>query len=443
MPRHRDAPPDATPPDATPDVHGLHDSLWYATAAPAPRTAPLDGDRRADVVVVGGGFTGCSTALHLAQDGADVVVLEANEIGWGGSGRNAGLCNAGLWLDPEEVVARLGQRHGPNLVVELGKAPQLVFDLVRRYGIDCDLERTGVMRAAFSAAHLRALEVHAHQWRERGANIELIDAAGAREMLGTTRYHGAIVDHRSATIQPLSYARGLARAAQAEGAAVHTGTPARALERDGQGWRVVTPSGTIRTETVVLATNAYSGNLWPGLRQSTIPIGCFACATVPLGENIATTVLPAGRAMYDTQPAIYFARLDRERRLILGSLGYPRIGDLANRRGWPNRVLRWLFPQLEGIEWEHHWSGTIGFTPDHIPRLHAPAPGLCAVLGYNGRGIAPGTFFGRTLARWVGGAPEAELPLPLGPVRPIAFRRARQLFYQTAFRASRLRSLLG
>lgn len=428
--------------DATPDVHGLHDSLWYATAAPAPETTPLDGDRRADVVVVGGGFTGCSTALHLAKDGADVVLLEGHEIGWGGSGRNAGLCNAGLWLDPDDVVARVGQRHGPNLVAELGTAPELVFDLIQRHDIDCDLERTGVMRAAFTPAHLRALEVHARQWQSRGANVELIDRAAARNMLGTARYHGAIVDHRSATIHPLSYARGLARAAQAEGATLHTGTPLRTLERDGQGWRVVTPRGTIRAAAVVLATNAYSDDVWPGLRQSTIPIGCFACATKPLGENIVRTVLPAGRAMYDTQPAMYFARLDSRRRLILGSLGYMRIGDLENRRAWPNRVLRWLFPQLDGTEWEHHWSGTIGFTPDHIPRLHAPAPGLHAVLGYNGRGIAPGTFFGRALARWVAGAPEAELPLPVSPVLPVAFRRTRQLMHQTAFRAYLLRSML-
>ena len=438
------SPEDALPrSDATPDVHGMHDSLWYATAAPAPATTPLDGSRRADVVVIGGGFTGCSAALHLACAGAEVVLLEANEIGWGGSGRNAGLCNAGLWLDPDDVLDRVEPTHGPGLVAGLAAAPELVFDLIARYGIDCDLERNGVMRAAFDSAGLKGLERQADQWQRRGANVEVVDAEATREMLGTKRYCGAIVDHRSATLHPLSYVRGLAGAADAEGATLHAETRVSALERDGNGWRAVTPHGTVQTDSVVMATNAYSDDLWPGFKASTIPIGCFACATKPLGENIVRSVLPARRAMYDTQPAMYFARLDRDRRLILGSLGYMRVGDLGAPRAWPNRVLRWLFPQLGEVEWDYHWSGTIGFTPDHIPRLHAPAPGLFTVLGYNGRGIAPGTFFGRALGEWVGGAPPAELPLPITPVRPIALRRLRQLLYQTSFRAYLLRSLFG
>jgi len=417
-----------------PDVHRMQDSLWYASAPPAPAAPPLAGAVRADVAIIGGGFTGCSAALHLAQAGARVVLLEADEIGFGGSGRNAGLVNAGLWLDPDEVERRVGPEHGARLVAALGDAPKLVFALIERYAIACDLRRHGVMRVAHSAGALAGLKEHAAQWLRRGvAAIEVLERAATEAALGSPRYCGAIIDHRSATIQPLGYVRGLAGAALTEGAALHGGTRALAIERAGSAWCVRTARGAVSADHVIVATNAYSDELWPGLRQSTIPIGCFMFATEPLGPNRARLVLPAERAVYDTQRAMYFARLDRDRRLILGSLGYP-TGRPAGGVAWPRRVLARLFPQLGEVGWDYHWSGTIGFTPDHIPRLHEPAPGVLVALGYNGRGIAPGTFLGSTLAKRALGLAAGDLPLPVTPVRPIALRALRQRFYQTAFR---------
>tara|TARA_B100001123_G_scaffold223133_1_gene251244 strand:- start:4379 stop:5683 length:1305 start_codon:yes stop_codon:yes gene_type:complete len=427
----------------TPDIHNLNDSLWYATAIPEKKSSPLQGKRVADVAVIGGGFTGCSAALHLALQGAAVVLVESNEIGWGGSGRNAGLCNAGLWLDPDDVMDRVGHHHGTKLIAGLTETPKLVSNIIGRYNIDCDWDPRGVVKAAFKPSHVKGLDRHAEQWRKLGADIESFDREQTSNILGTTRYHGSIIDHRSGTLHPLSYARGLARAAQTEGASIHTHSPALTLERDGSKWNVSTPDGSICADSVVLATNAYSNSLVPGLKESVIPVGCFMCATEPLGQNIVRTILPAGGAMYDTQPSMYFARLDRERRLILGTLGYFRIKDLSDKRTWPNRIMRWLFPQLENVGWTHHWSGTIGFTPDHVPRLYSPEPGLYITLGYNGRGIGPGTFFGKMLAGWIGGTPESDLPLPIDPIKPITFRHTRQLFYQTAFRASLLRGFVS
>jgi glycine/D-amino acid oxidase-like deaminating enzyme len=420
---------------------GLADSLWYSTAGPSPEAPLFTGNAVADVAIIGGGYTGCSAALHLARLGKSVIVLEAKEFGWGGSGRNAGMVNAGLWLDPNVVIARLGTTYGERLMDGLNHAPKLVFDIVERYGIDCDLVRKGVIKAAHNRGGLKAVQEHVRQWRSRGADIELFDAARAQQLLGTDYYLGGLIDHRSATIQPLSYARGLARAAQQEGAKLHSSSPALGLESTADGWQVSTQSGAVRAEHVILATNVYSDKLWPGVRESTVPVGAFFYATEPLGENIRTSVLPAGHSMYDTKPVMTFARFDREHRLLIGSLGGLPSSDPTRPNTWVNRLRRQLFPQLEDTRWSHKWSGSIGFTPDHVPRLHEPATNLYVTLGYNGRGIAPGTFWGKQLAERIAAGRSAEdMPLPVTALRPIAGRTLRKWFYRSAFWASRLRS---
>ena len=416
-------------------------SLWHATAARAPQARALEANTQADVAIVGGGFTGCSAALHLASKGKSVVLLEAKEFGWGGSGRNAGLVNAGLWLSPDDVVQRVGNKHGELLVQGLNTAPRLVYETVDKYQIQCDLVRKGVIQAAFNSSDYIALCEHVRQWQTRGAPIELLDAEHTKELLGTTRYHGALIDHRSASIQPLSYVRGLAHAAQSNGARLYTKSPVIELERRDDHWRVVTAGGAVTAEHVILATNAYSDDLWPGLRESTIPAGAFMYATGPLGENIRTGILPGGHAMFDTQPAMNFARLDRDYRLIVGSLGYLPGSNPQHHKAWINRVLKQLFPELGDTAWHFQWAGTIGFTPDHIPRLHEPAPNLHMTVGYNGRGIAPGTFWGKQLAeRIADGKPDDEMPLPVTPVRPIRGRFIWRMFYEAAFSAYRLRT---
>ena len=423
---------------------GMDTSLWAASAEAAPETVPLDGDRKTDVAIVGAGYTGCSAALHLAEGGVDVVVLEAKEIGWGGSGRNSGFVNAGLWLDPNEVERRIGPEYGPRLVAALDKTPDLVESVIDRHGIRCDFSRKGMLRGAHSAGAMRGLEETARQWQTRGANIEVLDRARAAEMIGSERYVGATLDHRAGIIQPLSYARGLGRAAVGAGAAFHTGTAVTAMTRDSGTWRLETPKGAVTADAVILATNAYSDDLWPGLRETVIPIGTIAYASEPLGENVRNTILPGGQGFWDTQPAIIYVHIDRDRRMIMGTLGWlPFAAGTARHSAWPNRVRRRLFPQLGDVPWTFDWAGTIGFTTDHIPRLHEPASNVYVAIGYNGRGIGPGTFWGKMLAQRIMGMPAEELPLPVTPVRPATARGLRSLLFDTAFRAYRWKSFLG
>ncbi len=419
----------------------LNASLWHATAAPGPKTEPFAGDHTADVAIVGAGFTGNSAALHLAEKGVSVTVLEAEEIGWGGSGRNAGLVNAGMWLDPSEVIKRLGPNYGPRILDALNTAPEYVAHLVEKHGMQTDVVRKGVIRGAHNAAAMKGLAEHARQWQARGANVEVCDRARLAQLTGSDFYVGGLVDHRSFSIQPLSYARGLAKAAIAAGARVHERTRVTKIETAGGKWRLTAPTGTLTADKLIMATNAYSDGLWPGMRETIIPIGCFMYATEPLSQNVRRTILEGDRALYDAQPNMVFSRYDRDGRLVVGTLGYLPSDDMASPRAWAQRTLRYLFPQLGPQKLTHGWAGTIGFTSDHLPRIYEPAPGVHMALGYNGRGIGPGTYWGKMLAARVTGAPASDFPLPVSPVGKARFRGLWAAFYENAFSAYRLRSL--
>ncbi len=237
-----------------PRSHGL----WERTAPPAPKTQALAAPIEADVVVVGAGFTGLSAALHLAEAGRTVVVLEAVEIGFGGSGRNVGLVNAGLWIMPDDVPKVLGERHGERLLETLGAAPGLVWDLIERHGIACEPERAGTLHCAVGSEGLEEITARAAQWQARGAPVRLLDAAEASRMIGSSAYAGALLDQRAGTIQPLAYVRGLAAAAMAAGAQLFTASPVTGARREGAGWRLDTAGGSVKADWVVVATNAYT-----------------------------------------------------------------------------------------------------------------------------------------------------------------------------------------
>jgi len=192
----------------------LPKSLWAATACAAPETPPLEGECTTDVAVVGGGFTGLSAALHLAEGGARTILLEAAEPGWGASGRNGGQVICGLKLDPDELIAKYGAERGERLVEFAGGAADLVFDLVSRHEIDCHAERSGWIQGVHATSKMPLAERRAEQWARRGARTEVVSRQRMAELTGTERYAGGWIDHRGGVLQPLSYARGLAAAAR-------------------------------------------------------------------------------------------------------------------------------------------------------------------------------------------------------------------------------------
>jgi glycine/D-amino acid oxidase-like deaminating enzyme len=395
-------------------------ALWFSTAAPAPETPPLQGDRRADACIVGGGFTGLSAALHLAEAGVDTVVVEAEHPGFGASGRNHGqVVPAYSKHNPEDMVARFGKERGEALNRWVQDSAALVFELIRRHGIDCDAVQNGWLMPAHNAARLAVARAKHDQWAARGAAVDFLDKDKTAELTGSPHYIGAWMHRGGGNIQPLGYARGLARAAQKAGAAIHAASPALAVERSGGRWRVKTPGGTVTADKVVLATNAYGGDLWPALAKSIVPVRLFQSATLPLSDNIARSILPQGHSISDSRRVLWSFRKDRFGRLVSGAAPV----FTHDIRGSVTRLvtghIRSVFPQVGEVKLEHIWDGRIAVTTDRLPHLHELAEGLYAGLGYSGRGIAMATGMGKVLAARVRGTPLAELPVPAFPVRPL------------------------
>ncbi|WP_157221138.1 NAD(P)/FAD-dependent oxidoreductase [Flavisphingomonas formosensis] len=418
-----------------PLTHGL----WAASAPAAPLACPLVGDVRADVVVIGAGFTGCSAALHIAEAGRSAVVLEAREIGFGASGRNVGLVNAGMWVMPEDMPQALGVQFGERMLDRLGAAPGLVFDLIARHGIPCEAERVGTLHCAVGDAGLREITERARQWRARGADVALLDAGEAARWIGSRAYSGALLDRRAGTIQPLAYVRGLARAATAAGARIHEWSEVIGWDDLGSGWRVRTASGSVTAPWVIVATDAYSLGFCGAPKRGQVMLPYFNMATAPLDEAARREILPGRQGAWDTRQILSSFRLDRAGRLVFGSVGALRRGGNLVHARWSRGELARLFPQLAEVEFEHSWYGFIGMTDNSLPNFVKYDRNIYSISGFNGRGIAPGTSFGRDLARLALGEIEPEhLALPLTPAREARLRAAKGAFYEMGAQVAHL-----
>ena len=412
------------------NLDGQH-SLWRATAPQMPPLAALAKDISADVVVIGGGFTGASAALHLAQQGIDTVLLEAEEIGFGASGRNVGLVNAGLWIKPHTVLERLGRDYGHRLISLLSQAPELVFDLIARHGIQCEAVHAGTLHCAPNRRGEAELRERVAQLQELSAPVRLLGREETRKETGSPLYRSALLDPRAGTVQPLAYVRGLASAALTAGARLFIQSPVSGWEKVPTGWQVATARGRVRTGWIVIATGGYTIGIQPTIRAQQIHLPYFNFATEPLPEALRAAVLPGGKGVWDTLTVLRSFRMDRDGRLIVGSVGSLNGRHKDIHQAWARHIARQAFPMLDGVEFTYAWDGMIDMTADQVPHLHQFGPQIVAINGYNGRGIAPGTIFGRELARYVAGTISAqELPLPFSEPHAVASRGVRETLYR-------------
>ncbi|MBP2290968.1 NAD(P)/FAD-dependent oxidoreductase [Azospirillum rugosum] len=403
----------------------LPPSLWAKTAPPALDLPTLSGEVEADVVIVGGGFTGLSTALHLAEAGASAVVLEAAEPGWGASGRNNGQVIPTLTrADPDDLVALWGPQKGEQFVRVLRDSADLLFGIVAKHGIDCEAVQNGWVQPAHRKSRLAISAKRAEQWGRRGAPVELLDRDRCEAITGSPYWYGGWQNRSGGRINPLALARGMARAAVSAGAKVYKGTPATGLTQAGDRWRVTTPRGSVVAKRVVLATNAYSDGLWPKLAQTIVPIRSYQMATQPLSENLRRSILPDGHALSDTQGDLYFFRQDAQGRLVTGGALVFDVDSERRLRARISERLQRVFPQIGPVTFDHVWWGYIGMTPERLPRLHELAPGVVTWIGCQGRAVALGTAMGKELAQYGLGRPADELPIPLSPLRPLPFHVA-------------------
>lgn len=405
-------------------------NLWQETARETAAYAPLDAEAQADLVIIGGGFTGCSAALHAAGQGASVRLVEAETIGYGGSGRNVGLVNAGLWTPPEKIVASLGREAGDRLNSLLGGAPELVFSLIEEHAISCEARRAGTLHCAHSRSGLADLRDRYRQLRALDAPVTLLSAGETRERTGSKIYYGALHDARAGTIQPLAYCRGLARAASKAGAVLHEQSQALSIAREGSQWIVTTPGGTIRAQALLLATNAYHQGATGLPAPQSVPVAYFQMATRPLGDNLRGAVLPGGEGCWDTARVMSSFRMDDAGRLIIGGCGSLDHGGGEVHRAWAARKLAALFPDLRNEPLEYSWFGNIAMTSDHLPRILRLGERAFAIFGYSGRGIGPGTVFGKHAASACLGANYDALPIPPIDAHSEPLARARSGFYE-------------
>ena len=398
-------------------------SLWAETAPPREPAPPLPGPLDVDTVVVGAGFTGLSAALHLAREGRSVAVLEGRAVGWGASGRNNGQVIPTLTAaEPDAWVARFGAA-GERMARLIGGSADLLFAIVRREGIRAEAEQAGWFQPAHSPGRLRLSRARVEAWRRLGFPARLLGSEEAAALLGSRFWHGGMLNPTGGHVNPLALARGLAAAAERHGATVHENTPVTAYAREGAHWRVEAPGGHVTARALILATNAYTGevarSLAPRLARSVVPVVSWQMATEPLGGNLRRVILPGRQAVSDTRGDLRFFRYDARGRLVTGGAVPPGPRAAERVRAKAARSLAEAFPELGVPRMTHLWSGHVGMTRDRFPRVHRLGPDGWAWIGCNGRGVAFGTAMGREIARAAMGEPEEALALPLTEPAPL------------------------
>jgi len=405
-------------------------SLWAATAPPPPVLPSLAGDHTSDVVVVGAGFTGLSTAIHLREMGVAVTVIEAAEPGWGASGRNNGQVIPTLaGHDPSAMVKRHGEA-GERFNAVLRDSAAYLFDVARKYNIAAEAEQSGWVQPVHSPGRFKLAEKRVKEWSAIGAPVELLDRAAVSRMTGSDAWFGGFWNRTGGHINPLALTRGLAETALKLGAVIYARSPAKSFSHQNGKWTVRTANGAVTASAFVLATNAYTGEfesaLAPEVAREVIPVLSWQMATRPISNNVAKTIIPDRQAMSDTHRELYFARWDARNRLVTGGAAmFPGAGGANLRQPVAERLKR-LWPQIGDIAFDYVWSGYVGMTPDSLlhpevpgfPRVHRLGPNGYAWAGCNGRAVALSISLGRELARATQGTAVETLGLPLSEPKP-------------------------
>ena len=399
---------------------------WYHATVPShPGRPSLSGAVRARVCVIGGGLTGVSTALHLAERGVDTVLLEAEAIGHGASGRNGGQIVQGFSASMDRVEAAVG-RPDAQALWDLGReAIAAIPDRVRRHGIDCDL-RWGYLIAALNRSQLADLRRTVEQWAGYGyTGPRIAEGPALRSVLASDLYVGGLMDPASGQVHPLAYLLGLAGAAGAAGARLFERSAAFAIDPGATTVRVTTAAGSVEADTLVLAGNAYLGRLVPALRRRLMPVASFIGVTEPLGEARARRLFPEDVAVADCNVALDYFRLTSDHRLLFGAGASYSATTPVGLKGWIARRFRRVFPDLTDVAVDHAWGGLIGITHNRIPDVGRLAPNILYAQGYSGQGMALTGLAGTLIAETITGDDRRfrlleqvrHLPFPGGMLR--------------------------
>ena len=405
----------------------LNDSNYWLTTAAMPSGTAGEVPARTDVAIIGAGFTGLSAARTLAKRGVNVVILEANSIGWGASSRNGGMVLTGLKLSPETLSKRYGMELTRKMYAASLASIDLVEQIVREDNITCDFSRCGHLEVACKPSHFdsyaRSVETIA---REFNHQLRIIPRVELADEIGSSIYHGGIVDDSSAGVNPARYVSGLAAAALTAGARIfHNATVQQIAPASNNGSRSLTlqtTRGNVKADNVLIATSGYTSSATPALRKKIIPIGSFIITTEPLSDSLARELSPRNRMIYDSKHYLYYYRLTPDNRMLFGGRAafFPETKNTIRRSA---EILRRgmidVFPQLRDTKLAHAWGGTLDFCFDTMPHS-GQMDGIYYALGYAGHGVAMATYLGAKIAEHICGdetdIPFSAIPFPGAPL---------------------------
>ena len=404
------------------DKRGTYPPSWYAaTAHELPPFAPLRGEVKADVCVVGGGFTGLSAALHLAEAGRRVVLVDAHRVGFGASGRNGGQLGSGQRQDQDDLERLVGEADAAHLWDLAEAAKALVRNLIDRHDIKCDL-RPGILHTGLTRAEVDDLHRYAAHLQDRYSHqITSLDQAACQAICPSPRYVGGTLDMTAGHLHPLNFALGLARAAAQAGAVIHESTLVHHIEERSPAI-VRTDKGRVVADHVILAGNGYLGGLNRQVAARVMPINNFIVATEPLGDA-AAQVLARDIAVADSKFVVNYFRLSADRRLLFGgteTYGYRFPADIAANVRKP---MTRIFPHLRDVRIDYAWGGTLAITLKRMPYLARVAPNILSASGYSGHGVGNATQAGALMAKAILGDSDgfdtmSRVPAPAFPGGP-------------------------
>jgi glycine/D-amino acid oxidase-like deaminating enzyme len=357
----------------------------------------------ADVVVVGGGYTGVAAARKVALQGGRAVLLEARTLGWGASTRNGGILHPGFKWNPRSLVKRHGEDLARKIFDETIEAFDLVTGLIRENGIDAELRTNGWLELAWAPGHAVDFEDEAAAFRSFGMRAAAIAREDLASEIGSSAHHGALAIDPGGVLHPAKWFAGLVGLAERAGAELHEETPARSIRRQADGRFVVeTSRGAILARDVLVATNGYTDAVAPSVRRRIVPIGSYIIATEPLPDDLAREISPRGRAYFDTRNFLSYWHVSADRRLIFGGRVsfMPTTTDRTAKLLYKRMIE--IHPQVAGYRVDYSWGGKVAMTLDRMPHI-GRFGGVMHAVGYSGTGVGMSTYLGTRAAEWLGG----------------------------------------
>ncbi len=381
--------------------------LW-TEVSPPPRRAAAALPSITDVAIIGGGYTGLAAARELARRGTDVTVLERHHLGWGASSRNGGFVLQGYKPEVENLARMVGGERAKRMFHLTLDAMRLVERLIAEEHIDCDFSRCGALTLAAKPRHLAVLEQSGRFMRqELRYETELLAATDLNREIGSTRYHGALLDPGGCSLQPAKYVQGLAMAAERAGARLLEQTEVLEVKRRAAVFEVRTNRGAVRAREVLAATNGYTPLALGKLRRRVVPIGSYIIATDSLTREVAARLIPRGRVLSDTKSLLYYFRLSPDSRIVFGGRASFTPVSPSRSAAILRAGMQEVFPELSGIQVEYAWSGKVAYPIDHLPHA-GQLGGIYYAMGYCGHGVALATYLGTRMGEVMAGA--GQLP---------------------------------